>query len=64
MVIPDGWGLLEVDERCVRELKMPERKEANKRNECVMLMSVIRRLEIATAVYVVAEGGINDGTYT
>ncbi len=53
--ISDGWGLLEVDERYVREVREPERKEANKRNECVMLMSALRRLEISTAVYVVAD---------
>ena len=53
--LSDGWGLLEVDVRCVREIKEPERKTSNKRNECVMMMSALRRLEIATAVYVVAE---------
>jgi len=52
--MPDGWGLLEVD-HYVRESKIPELKEASKRNECVMLMSALRRLEISTAVYVVHE---------
>ena len=53
--IPEGWGLLEVGERRIRETVKPEPKEANKRAECVMLMSTLRRLEISTAVYVVAE---------
>jgi hypothetical protein len=52
--IPEGWGLLEVD-RFVYEAKPAVRKQANKSNECVMLMSALRRLEIATAVYVVSE---------
>jgi len=51
--MPDGWGLLEVDERCVREAREAQPKKASKRNECVMLMSALRRLEISTAVYVV-----------
>ena len=50
--MPDGWGLLEVDDRFVREAATPTRKEASKRNECVVLMSVLRRLEISTAVFV------------
>lgn len=54
--MPEGWGLLEVWDRCVRETKAPERMPAHKNRECVMLMSALRRLEIATAVYVVAEG--------
>jgi hypothetical protein len=60
--IPDNWGLLEVDgERFVRERKKPIFIEANKSNECVMLMSALRRLEISTAVYVVHDTiGIED----
>jgi hypothetical protein len=54
--IPDGWGLLEVDdEKYIKEKKKPEFIQANKKNECVMLMSALRRLEISTAVYVVHE---------
>lgn len=51
--MPDGWGLLELDERCVRVSKKPIPKSANKYAEVTMLVSVIRRLEISTAVYVV-----------
>lgn len=54
--MPDGWGLLEVD-RFVRVTKEAAHITADKRNECVMLMSALRRLEIATAVYVVADEG-------
>ena len=50
--IPDGWGLLEADEHYVRETRNPELKQGSKRNECVMLMSTLRRLEISTAVFV------------
>ena len=52
--MPEGWGLLEVD-RFVHVTKEARIIQASKRNECVMLMSALRRLEIATAVYVVAE---------
>jgi len=50
--IPAGWGLLEAGARCVREIRKPEQKQGSKRNECVMLMSALRRLEISTAVFV------------
>ena len=53
--MPDGWGMLSVEEHCVRELVSPEPKTANKAAECMMLMSALRRLEISTAVYVVHE---------
>jgi hypothetical protein len=53
--IPDGWGLLEVGERSVRESIAPTLMTSNKNAECVMLMSALRRLEISTAVYVVSE---------
>lgn len=53
--LPEGWGLLEIDGRFVRETKSATLQQSNKRNECAMLMSAIRRLEISTAVYVVSE---------
>jgi hypothetical protein len=60
--MPEGWGLLEVTSTSsmfrhqVHVTKeAAELQQGNKRNECVMLMSALRRLEIATAVYVVAE---------
>lgn len=53
--VPDGWGLLEVRAHSVREVKKPIPMTADKRNECTMLMSALRRLEISTAVYVVHE---------
>ena len=57
---PEGWGLLEVDDRCVRTTKEAQPKNGNKRAECVMLMSALRRLELSTAVFVVSDDG-NDG---
>ena len=53
--LPEGWGLLEVDGYRVREIVEPKHKEANKRRECLMLMSALRRLEISTAVFVIQE---------
>jgi len=50
--VPEGWGLLEVGNHQVREIKPAEYKEANKTAECTMLVSAIRRLEISTAVFV------------
>lgn len=50
--LPDGWGLLEVGKHQVRQVKAPEHKTANKTNECIMLISALRRLEISTAVFV------------
>ena len=53
--LPTGWGLLEVGPCQTREVVKPEHKEANKRKECLMLMSALRRLEISTAVFVIQE---------
>lgn len=53
--LPEGWGLLEVDTYRVREIVEPKHKEANKRRECLMLMSALRRIEISTAVFVIQE---------
>lgn len=53
--MPERWGLLEVTKRQVRVTKEAEPMKAHKGRECVMLMSALRRLEISTAVYVVAE---------
>ena len=53
--MPEGWGLLLVDERCVRVEREPTPKKANKDAEVIMLVSAIRRLEISTAVYVVQD---------
>lgn len=50
--LPEGWGLYEVDERCVREKVEAKGKQANKTKECCMLMSALRRLEISTCVFV------------
>ena len=50
--LPEGWGLYEVDERFVREKVKAEYKDANKKKECMMLMSALRRLEISTCVFV------------
>jgi hypothetical protein len=50
--VPEGWGLLEVRERRVMEIVEPVLKPSNKRNEVKVLMSILRRLEISTAVFV------------
>ena len=50
--MPEGWGLLEVG-RVVKLRKEAEHFDSNKSNECVVLMSALRRLELSTAVYVV-----------
>lgn len=50
--LPDGWGLLEVETHRICTSVEPKLKEANKRCECTMLMSALRRLEISTAVFV------------
>jgi hypothetical protein len=54
--LPEGWGLLDVDIYRVHETVEPKHKEGNKRRECLMLMSALRRLEISTSVFVVQEG--------
>lgn len=50
--MPAGWGLLEIEDRSIGHTKEATEKEANKRAEVIMLTSAIRRLEIATAVFV------------
>ena len=52
--LPEGWGLLEVD-RFVRVKKEAARLPANKGRECVLLVSALRRVQMSTAVYVVAD---------
>lgn len=58
--LPEGWGLLECTsvKSSVRVTKEAERfRDTDKRGEIIMLTSVIRRLEIATAVFVQREEG-------
>lgn len=53
--LPEGWGLLECSSlsSSVRLIKKAEGfNDVNKRAELVMLASVIRRLELSTAVFV------------
>ena len=50
--MPDGWGLLEIRDYQVRQRAEPIRKNANKAAEVCMLVSSIRRLEIAATVFV------------
>lgn len=61
--LPEGWGLLEIGEHQIREVKEATHKPANKRAEVKMLMSAIRRLELSTAVFVREEhnGEWSDG---
>lgn len=55
--MPDGWGLLEISDHQVRIRKEAVPKTANKQNEVVMLVSSIRRLELAATVFVRHEDG-------
>ena len=50
--MPDGWGLLEITASQVRVRKQPDSKPANKDAEVSMLVSAIRRLELAATVFV------------
>lgn len=50
--VPESWGLLEVHDRQVREEKEAPFATANKNAEIIMLVSVLRRLELSTAVFV------------
>jgi hypothetical protein len=53
--MPEGWGLLEIEEHCIRERAKPAEKKANKRAEVKLLMSIVRRLKLSTAVFVIAD---------
>jgi hypothetical protein len=48
----DGWGVIECHPRQCRIIREPTFKTANKRNEVAMLTSMVRRLELAGAVFV------------
>lgn len=50
--MPDGWGLLEIESRVIRTVKEADNQQANHAAEVRMLTSTIRRLEIATCVFV------------
>jgi hypothetical protein len=50
--LPDSWGLLELYDKQVRTAKESTYTAANKSAEVVMLVSVLRRLELSTAVFV------------
>ncbi len=54
--MPDGWGLLVIHLHQVRELIAPAVKAANRVNEVAMLVSAMRRLELAATVFVRHEG--------
>jgi len=64
--LPESWGLLEptpytgMKRDYIKTIVEAQHQEASKRNECVMLMSALRRLEISTAVYVVHDDAEND----
>lgn len=42
--LPDGWGLLEVQDSYVRLVQTPTRREPNREHETVMLVSALRRI--------------------
>jgi hypothetical protein len=50
--MPEGWGLLAIHQYQIRELVAPAAKPANRVNEVAMLVSAIRRLELAATVFV------------
>lgn len=50
--MPPGWGLLAIHQYQVREVVKPEIKPANRVAEVQMLVSAIRRLELAATVFV------------
>ncbi|MFB3926789.1 MAG: hypothetical protein ACE14T_12130 [Syntrophales bacterium] len=50
--LPSGWGLLECEPHRVKQAVESGSFEANKKAEVIMLASVLRRLEISTAVFV------------
>lgn len=50
--LPEHWGLLEVRERQVREIVEATLQPASKKNEVALLVSVLRRLQLSTAVWV------------
>lgn len=55
--MPPGWGLLAIHQYQVREVVKPEIKIANRLAEVTMLVSAIRRLELASTVFVYHEKG-------
>ncbi|WP_431276212.1 hypothetical protein ACQ858_08155 [Variovorax ureilyticus] len=50
--MPPGWGLLAIHQYQVREVVRPEIKTANRVAEVQMLVSAMRRLELAATVFV------------
>ena len=50
--LPGGWGLLKITDKQIREVKKSEHFESNKNAELTMIISVLRRLEIAATVFV------------
>lgn len=50
--MPVGWGLLEIRDRQVKVRSEAATKPANKAAEVAMLVSCVRRLEIAATVFV------------
>ena len=50
--MPPGWGLLAIHPYQVREIVKPEFKTANRLAEVQMLVSAMRRLELAATVFV------------
>ena len=57
--LPEGWGLLEVEERFIYKKIESQYYSADKRSECLMLISALRRLEISTAVFVREESELH-----
>lgn len=56
--LPAGWGLLETDGRCTTMIKKAEWRESDKSAEVTFLTSIIRRLQLATCVYVIADESV------
>jgi hypothetical protein len=58
--MPPGWGLLDILQYQVRETVIPEAKTANRVAEVQMLVSAIRRLELAATVFVYHESASSE----
>jgi len=58
--LPEAWGLLEIGEHRVKLRKDAEHQPSNKKAEVVVLMSALRRVEIATAVFVRTESEVSE----
>ena len=60
-IIPEKWGLIEYENNRFYTTKESEHFGADKRKELIMVVSAMRRLEIATCVFVRQDNPHTDG---